>query len=138
MYGTSHHQNGPGGLTLVGTIQLSAIPGYTRISQDAHNTYGFCITWENPTLMPPGNGINFVYGYMNPGIPGPSVSPQNLLPGTAGERNPDVAFTHSATGLNLQFLYYKKIGGFMRITESTIPMMLGPAWFAPPAPVIMM
>lgn len=130
--------NGPGGLTLVGApIQLSTIPVYTRISQDAHNTYGFCITWENPTAMAPGNGVNFVFGFMNPAIPGPSISPVYLLPGTGGEKSPDVAFTHSpATGINLQFLYFRKLGPNMRITESVIPMQFGPAWAAPPAPVI--
>ena len=118
-------------------LQLSTIKNYTRISQDAHNTYGFCITWENPTPMPPGNGINFVYGYMNPAFAGPSISPPYLLPGTAGETSPDVAFTHN-TGLNLQFLYYRKVGANMRITESTTPFVLGPAWPVPPiaAPVV--
>ena len=49
--------NGTGGLTLVSTTQLSTIPYYTRISQDGHNTYGFAITWEDPS-----NGIDMVFG----------------------------------------------------------------------------
>lgn len=128
--------NGPGGLTLVGRVQLSTIKTYTPVKQDGHNTYGFCITWENPTAMAPGTGVNFVYGFMNPAIAGPSVSPVYLLPGTGGQKFPDVAFTHDGAGLNLQFVYYRKVGANMNITQSTIPMQLGPGWAAPPAPVI--
>ncbi len=131
--------NGPGGLTLVGTTQLSAVPFYTPIHQDAHNTYGFAITWEDP-MAGPSNGINIVFGFMNPAFPGPSISPVMpafVLPGTAGQSYSDVAFTHSGgTGLNLQFVYYQVVGPNTVITEATVPMQLGPGWFPPAAPAV--
>jgi len=120
---------GIGGLTLVSRQQLSKIPNFTRISQDGHNTYGFAITWENPI---PGNlaGIDFVYGFMNNTIAGPSISPVTVLCGTRGETHPDVAFTHTGNGLKLQFVYYTLlgVGGGVRITESETPFVLGPPW----------
>ncbi len=120
-----------GGLTWISTTQLSSIPNYTRISMDAHNTYGFCITWENP-----GVGIQFVNGFMNPSISGPSISPVYTLAGTKGETKPDVSITHSTmSGLEFQFVYYHQSGPNVFITESSTPMQFGPPW-VPAGPAI--
>ena len=132
----------PGGVILsTPKTRLSFVPNYTRISQDAHNTYGFCITWEDP-VPGPTSGINFVMGFMNPTIPGgPSVSPPYTLAGTVGQTHPDVAMNHVAggppsNGLELQFLYYRLAFPNVIITESTIPFQMGPGWVVPPAPII--
>lgn len=114
---------GTGGLTLVSRTQLSTVPNFTRISQDGHNSYGLCITWEDPTA-----GINFVYGFMNSTIAGVSFSPVTTLCGTLGETNPDVTFIHASSGLKLQFVYYTLSGTSINITESETPFVLGPPW----------
>ncbi len=142
MFGAGHYVDvflwnppppyGTGGLTPVSTTQLSTIAAYTQIRQDGHNSYGFCVAFEDPS-----NGIDFVYGFMNKSIPGVSMSPVYTLPGTADETHPDVAFTHTGAGLNVQFTYYKLVNAQPQITESTIPMVLGPPWpVAAPAPVV--
>ncbi len=114
---------GTGGLTLVSRTQLSTVPTFTRISQDGHNSYALCITWEDPTA-----GINFVYGFMNSTIAGLSLSPVTTLCGTLGQTNPDVTFTHNGNGLKLQFVYYTLAGTSVKITESETPFVLGPPW----------
>jgi hypothetical protein len=125
---------GIGGLTLMSTKRLSTIANYTRVSQDAHNTYGFCITWEDPTASA-SNGINFVFGFMKTGFPGVNISPAYTLAGTRGQTHPDVAFTHDSA-LHLQFIYYNRINGVIKITESRIPFQTGPGWSAPPSPFV--
>lgn len=124
--------NSTGGLTLQYTMQLSAVPTFTRISQDGHNTYGFCITWENPLT-----GIDLLFGYMHKSIGGgPQISPVYTLAGTLGETHPDVTFTHVGGALNAQFLYYKTVPNGVRIIESEVPFQYGAPWFPIPAPVI--
>ncbi|MBS1771391.1 MAG: T9SS type A sorting domain-containing protein [Bacteroidetes bacterium] len=120
---------GTGGLTFVNRVQLSNIPNYTRISQDGHNCYGFGITWEDPNAMSPTFGIAYVMGFMNNTIPGVSVSPTYVLPGTGTWTYPDIAFIHANNGLKLAFEYHKVNGvGGLIVRESDIAFVLGPPW----------
>lgn len=128
---------GTGGLTFINRTQLSNIGTYTRIRQDGHNTYGFAITWEDPNPNSPTWGINHVQGFMNNAIPGVSMSAPIHLAGTGGESFPDVAFRHDGSGLTLQFIYQSvNGGGFLQITSSNVPFILGPAWPVVLGPVV--
>lgn len=127
---------GSGGLTFTGRVQLSAIPNYTRISQDAHNTYGVVVVWEDPTPGPTW-GINCRLGFTAIGTPGVSLSPNYVLAGTGGQTFPDVAFSHSSTnGIKYQFVYHNIGGGGANITESEIPFTTPPYPLVLPAPTV--
>lgn len=82
-----------GSITLVASTQLDNMLNYTRISMDSHFFYGIVITWETP------NGL-----YALTGLWGLFTAPV-YLNGTGGFEKPDVAFSHTSSGLLCQFVY---------------------------------
>ncbi len=94
----------PGGVTLLYSIPLSATPVYGRISMDCHKLYGLALVWED-------NGIHSMTGLS--GSPTTTYGGDVLLNGTNGYSVPDVAFTHTGSGLNVHYVYLNQAGGYL-------------------------
>lgn len=100
-------------MVLTNQIQLSYSNNYGRISMDSHKNYAVAIAWEVP-----GKGIQTIVGDQG------NWSGITTLDGTWSEEGPDVAFSHSASNLNVHFVY--KNPGAGTITESMLdwPLLL--------------
>ncbi len=89
----------PGGPVFAYNVILSGIPFYTRISMDCHKLYGVALTWEDPFA-----GIQTMLGATTGGPL--TFSGVLTLAGTMGETQPDCAFSHTTSNLNVHFAYY--------------------------------